>query len=121
MRLKSKLIAGGLSLICASVLSCTSEAGVPEKSPVDLVNPYMGNISHLLVPTYPTIHLPNCMLRVYPERGDYTSDMLYGLPLIVTSHRGSSAFNLSPYQGTDLRPVISYSYDNEKSNLMSMR
>ena len=40
--------------------------------------------------------------------------MLYGLPLIVTSHRGSSAFNLSPYQGTDLRPVISYSYDNEK-------
>ena len=35
---------------------------------VDYVNPYMGNISHLLVPTYPTVHLPNSMLRVYPER-----------------------------------------------------
>ena len=83
---------------------------------VDYVNPYMGNISHLLVPTYPTVHLPNSMLRVYPERGDYTYDLLYGLPLVVTSHRGSSAFNLSPYQGDikNLKPVVSYSYDNEK-------
>ena len=36
-------------------------------TPVDYVNPYMGNISHLLVPTYPTVHLPNSMLRIYPE------------------------------------------------------
>lgn len=83
---------------------------------VDYVNPYMGNISHLLVPTYPTVHLPNSMLRVYPERADYTSDQLAGLPLIVTSHRGNSAFNLSPYQGTEkgMKPVINYSYDREK-------
>ncbi|MDD3788481.1 MAG: glycoside hydrolase family 92 protein, partial [Petrimonas sp.] len=82
---------------------------------VDYVNPYMGNISHLLVPTYPTVHLPNSMLRVYPERGDYTSDLIYGLPVVVTSHRGSSAFNLSPFQGEekDLKPVTSYSYDQE--------
>ena len=53
------------------------------KGPVDYVNPYMGNISHLLVPTFPTIHLPNSMLRVYPERADYTTDQLNGLPLIV--------------------------------------
>ena len=83
---------------------------------VDYVNPYMGNISHLLVPTYPTIHLPNSMLRVYPERADYTGDKLAGLPIIVTSHRGSSAFNLSPYQGeeTGIQRVINYSYDQEK-------
>lgn len=84
--------------------------------PVDYVNPYMGNISHLLVPTYPTVHLPNSMLRVYPERADFTGDLLGGLPIIVTSHRGSSAFNLSPYQGDEagLKPVINYSYDQEK-------
>jgi len=84
--------------------------------PVDYVNPYMGNISHLLVPTYPTIHLPNSMLRVYPSRRDFTGDLLNGLPLIVTSHRGRSAFNLSPYQGSlqDIKPVIRYSYDQEK-------
>lgn len=86
------------------------------KEPVDYVNPYMGNISHLLVPTFPTIHLPNSMLRVYPERGDYTAVEISGLPLIVTSHRGSSAFNLSPFQGEvkKLQPVIKYSYDQEK-------
>jgi len=87
-----------------------------DKEPVDYVNPYMGNISHLLVPTFPTIHLPNSLLRVYPSRGDYTGDLLSGLPLIVTSHRGRSAFHLSPFQGRekDLKPVISYSYDREK-------
>ncbi|RHS45602.1 glycoside hydrolase family 92 protein [Tannerella sp. AF04-6] len=96
------------------LVSC-STPNVTEKTPVDYVNPYMGNISHLLVPTFPTIHLPNSMLRVYPERPDYTSDQIKGLPLIVTSHRGSSAFNLSPYQGREetLRPVVNYTYDNE--------
>ncbi|MFA5734440.1 MAG: GH92 family glycosyl hydrolase [Proteiniphilum sp.] len=99
------------------LISCSLMYGqVPSSGVVDQVNPYMGNISHLLVPTYPTIHLPNSMLRVYPERSDYTGDQLAGLPLVVTSHRGSSAFNLSPYQGeaSALKPVIHYSYDNEQ-------
>lgn len=102
----------GLSLLLLSFVFSVSE----QKQPVDYVNPYIGNISHLLVPTYPTIHLPNSILRVYPERGDFTSDLLKGLPLVVTSHRGSSAFNLSPFQGdeNDIKPVISYSYDQEK-------
>jgi hypothetical protein len=87
-----------------------------QKQPVDFVNPYIGNISHLLVPTFPTIHLPNSILRVYPEREDFTGDLLKGLPLVVTSHRGSSAFNLSPFQGDEkeIRPVVSYSYDQER-------
>lgn len=86
-----------------------------KKQPVDYVNPYIGNISHLLVPTYPTVHLPNSLLRVYPERDNFTSNTIDGLPVVVTSHRGSSAFNLSPFQG-DLKNagnVISYGYDNE--------
>ncbi len=87
-----------------------------EKQPVDYVNPYMGNISHLLVPTFPTIHLPNSMLRVIPGRMDYTSDKMNGLPVVTTSHRGSSAFNVSPVSGNDLVlfPVYNYSYDHEK-------
>lgn len=91
------------------------KADVDSKMPVDYVNPYIGNISHLLVPTYPTIHLPNSMLRVYPERENYTGNKINGLPIIVTSHRGSSAFNLSPFQGdvSNLKKVISFGYDNE--------
>lgn len=107
-------------VICCTILSLVALSGSGQmevnKSPVDYVNPYMGNISHLLVPTYPTVHLPNSILRVYPERSDYTSSLLWGLPLIVTSHRGSSAFNFSPFQGAseDLKPVLLFSYDQER-------
>ena len=103
-------------IILAFVLLGLSVGLSAQKQVVDYVNPYMGNISHLLVPTFPTIHLPNSLLRVYPERDDFTGDLLNGLPLVVTSHRGSSAFNLSPFQGDekDIQPVVSYSYDQEK-------
>ena len=102
--------------IAILLLSCSSVQNQTAREPVDYVNPYMGNISHLLVPTFPTIHLPNSMLRVYPERRDFTGDVLEGLPIVVTSHRGSSAFNLSPFYESrkDLKPVVAYSYDNER-------
>ncbi len=89
---------------------------VSEKEPVDYVNPYMGNISHILVPTFPTVHLPNSLLRVFPNRGDFTTDFLNGLPLIITRHRRGSGFNLSPFQGKkeDIKSLIKFSYDNEK-------
>ncbi len=118
--LNSKILSGSLFLFVIIFLSACSikqsDIRTSEKQPVDYVNPYMGNISHLLVPTFPTIHLPNSFLRVYPERGDYTGIKINALPLVVTSHRGSSAFRLSPFQGNekDLNPVIKYSYDQEK-------
>lgn len=98
---------------CIAIAGCNNQ--YTAKTPVDYVNPYIGNISHLLVPTFPTVHLPNSMLRVYPERADFTSDRINGLPLVVTNHREKSAFNLTPFQGElqALTPVIAYSYDNE--------
>jgi len=106
---------GSLGLGILLLIFGFSFPSMGQKEPVDYVNPYMGNISHLLVPTFPTIHLPNSILRVYPERDDYTGDMLHGLPLIVTSHRGSSAFNFSPFQGEEqnIKPIIQFSYDQE--------
>lgn len=107
-------------IICVTVMATLipgcNYKNVKIVEPVDYVNPYMGNISHLLVPTYPTVHLPNSMLRVYPGRDDYTGSLLRGLPVILTSHRGSFAFNISPFQGDveGIKPVISYSYDLEK-------
>ncbi|GHE23427.1 GH92 family glycosyl hydrolase [Sphingobacterium griseoflavum] len=111
-----KKILSLLSLVCllhGQELKVLAQA---KKSAVDYVNPYMGNISHLLVPTFPTVHLPNSMLRVYPERPDFTGDEIKGLPLVVTSHRGRSAFNLSATQGEAgqaLQHVYHYTYDNE--------
>ena len=98
-------------LLCAALLAGCSKSG--PKDPVDYVNPYIGNISHLLVPTFPTVQLPNSMLRVYPERADYTSEYVNGLPVIVTNHRERSAFKLSVTTGETLRPVIPVTYDNE--------
>lgn len=105
-----------ISIAAAACLAACSKVENQQVAtePVDYVNPYIGNISHLLVPTFPTIQLPNSMLRVYPERADYTSELLNGLPLIVTNHRERSAFNLTPCQGDELRPVIAYTYDNER-------
>ena len=97
-----------LTLTLLAAVACSAP-----KEPVDYVNPYEGNISHLLVPTFPTVQLPNSMLRVYPERADYTSEYVNGLPVIVTNHRERSAFKLSVTTGEQLRPVIPVSYDNE--------
>lgn len=81
---------------------------------VDYVNPYIGNISHLLVPTFPTIQLPNSLMRIYPSRGDYTAELLDGLPVVVTNHRERSAFRVSVTQGSELKPVISTNWDQER-------
>ena len=83
------------AVIVMFLMSCNSQTlSKSAIDPVDYVKPYMGNISHLLVPTFPTIHLPNSMMRVYPERRDFTADLLNGLPLITTSQ---TEMNLIPY------------------------
>ena len=102
-------------ILLISLISTNDSNAQSKKLPVDYVNSYIGNISHLLVPTYPTVHLPNSMLRVYPERDNFTGNTIKGLPLVITSHRGSSAFNLSPYQGDvkNIKSTIDFGYDNE--------
>jgi predicted alpha-1,2-mannosidase len=86
-----------------------------EKEPVDYVNPYIGNISHLLMPTYPTVHLPNSMLRVHPLRDDFTGNKLKGLPLLLTGHRGCNAFTINPTRNSnsEIKAIPDYEYDKE--------
>jgi len=103
-------------LLFVAIFELTVFSVSAQSQPVDYVNPYIGNISHLLVPTYPTVHLPNSMLRIYPQRDDFASDLILGLPVALTSHRGSFAFNISPVQdkNSGLARVENYSYDKEK-------
>ena len=96
-----------------SLLALTSMVQAQTKEPIDYVNPYIGNISHLLVPTFATVQLPNSMLRIYPAKADYTTEYVNGLPVIVTNHRERSAFSISPYQGNKLVPVVAMNYDHE--------
>ena len=67
MKLNKKIKTSVALLASAFLLaSCAAGGGLPseQKSPVDYVNPYMGNISHLLVPTYPTVHLTVCSVSI---------------------------------------------------------
>ena len=108
MSLRTLLLAAAVSAAPCTVFS---QHSLP--APVDYVNPYIGNISHLLVPTFATVQLPNSMLRVYPARQDYTTEHVAGLPVIVTNHRERSAFSLSITQEVPLQPVVNTNWDHE--------
>lgn len=101
------------SALLAAMLLASSGMQGAKRECVDYVNPYIGNISHLLVPTFATIQLPNSLMRIYPTRGDYTSELLDGLPVVVTNHRERSAFRISVTQGGALKPVIRTNWDQE--------
>ena len=105
-----------LSLMSLSAASICASA----QEPVDYVNPYMGNISHVLKPTYPTVQLPNSMLRVFPRRADFADMLLEGLPLANSSHRSPGGMGLEVYAragGLELRDGYprQYAYDREKT------
>ena len=102
------------SALLAAMLLASSGLQGAKRECVDYVNPYIGNISHLLVPTFATIQLPNSLMRIYPTRGDYTSEFLDGLPVVVTNHRERSAFRISVTQGGELKPVIRTNWDQER-------
>lgn len=112
---KRTMKSGVASLLLSAFVAGSAFAA---KTPVDYVNPYMGNISHLLMPTFPTVHLPNGMMRVYPVRGSYTESRVNGLPLLVVNHRECQAFNLSATQSSGADDTLPYSivtdYDNEE-------
>jgi len=67
-----------------------------QKDNTKYVDPTIGNVSRFLVPTYPTIQLPNQMVRMFPNKTDYISDVINGFPLQVTAHRrqGILQFNV---------------------------
>ncbi|MFN8205882.1 MAG: GH92 family glycosyl hydrolase [Bacteroidales bacterium] len=90
-----KFAAGGILL---GMIAFSCKNGM-EHNPADLVNSYIGSVSHLLVPTYPTVHLPNSMIRFYPLRDEYTSNHLRGFPVNIVTHRWGYAMSLLPYLG----------------------
>lgn len=101
-----------LLVTIALAFSCLCPA-LAQKDLVDYVNPYIGNISHLLVPTFATIQLPNSLLRIYPSRNSYTDELVEGLPVMVTNHREHSVFCITPTQNSQLKPRIKTNWDHE--------
>jgi predicted alpha-1,2-mannosidase len=77
---------------------------------VEYVDPTIGNIGILLVPTRPAVYLPNSMVRVYPMRADATDDRIASFPLTISSHRQPELFSIMP--GYDGAPAA---WDQEKT------
>jgi predicted alpha-1,2-mannosidase len=70
---------------------------------VEYVDPTIGNVGILLVPTRPTVYMPNSMIRVYPIRSDAMDDQIESFPLTINSHRIQELFSLMP--GADGKPA----------------
>ena len=58
------------------------------------VDPIIGNVSQLLVPTYPTFSMPNQMLRMIPLKPDYIADQVSSWPLHVEGHRDKGVMQM---------------------------
>jgi predicted alpha-1,2-mannosidase len=63
---------------------------------VECVDPTIGGVGLILVPTRPTVHLPNSMVRMYPVRHDQLDDQIKSFPLTIISHRLGELFALMP-------------------------
>ncbi len=75
-------------LILTVVFMCSSFVSIfAQEDFTKFVDPTIGNVSQLLVPTFPTFSLPNQMLRMYPIKPDYISDQVTAWPLQVLWHR----------------------------------
>jgi len=76
---------------------------------VEYVDPTIGNVGILLVPTRPAVFLPNSMVRVYPVRADALDDRIAYFPLTISSHRIQELFSIMPGDGAPA------SYDQEQT------
>jgi predicted alpha-1,2-mannosidase len=92
-----------LLLAAAAVLAGHASAQV------EYVDPTIGNVGILLVPTRPTVFLPNSMVRVYPMRADALADQIESFPLTISSHRMDELFSIMPGDGDPA------AYDQEKT------
>ncbi len=63
------------------------------------IDPRIGNVSMLLVPTYPTFSRPHQMLRMVPAKTDYIDDQVAGFPLQVGGHRMGGVFPIKVVTG----------------------
>lgn len=106
-----------LALACLFIGGILSINAQEPKTLVDYVNTRIGNISHLLVPTFPTTHQPNSMLRMIPGHHDFVTDRMRGFPLNAPSHRQGDVLLLMPFSGDSngLAHPFEYRYDQEIS------
>jgi predicted alpha-1,2-mannosidase len=93
----------------AGLLGALILAALHAAAQVEYVDTSIGNVGILLVPTRPTVFLPNSMVRMYPMHADAMDDRIDSFPLTISSHRMEELFSIMP---GDRSPAT---YDQEKT------
>jgi len=87
-------------LILASLIFASSCSNTDTREELtSYIDPTIGNVSRFLVPTYPTFHLPNQMLRMVPQKKDYIADEVEAFPLQLAGHRNRGLFLMKVLSG----------------------
>lgn len=94
-----KSFISALWTVLAGVLISSGMCRAADSDPASYVDPRIGNISQLLVPTFPTYQQPNQMIRMHPIRKDYTFDQVQSFPLQVMMHRMTSILQMRVSRG----------------------
>jgi hypothetical protein len=66
----------------------------PLVAQVEHVDPTIGGVAPMLVPTRPLVHMPNSMVRVHPVRKDQLDLKISSFPLSIVSPRHGELFSL---------------------------
>ncbi len=83
-----------------------------KKSNLNYVDPTIGGVGVILEPTRPTVHLPNSMVRVFPNRIDHLDDQISNFQLMITSHRLFKVFAFMPVSGNVNDAIWTQSFEN---------
>lgn len=77
------------------------------------VDPTIGNVAPLLNPNRPVVHLPNQMIRVFPNRKDHLDGQITDFPLLVLNViTPQMIFSVKPTDSSWKRRLV-YDYDHE--------
>ena len=94
----NSILLNSLAIFIFIVTSCSTNQTIKIDN-VQYVDPQIGGVAPFLQPTRTRIHLPNSMVRMYPERDDYRDDQITSFPLTTRKHRSDLLFNILPVSG----------------------
>lgn len=96
-------------IIIVGLSFCSITTSLAQEDFTKYVDPTIGNVAQFLVPTYPTMQLPNQMLRMFPVKKDYISDQIDAFPLQVIRHRKPGIFQMK----VSLGEITQESWENK--------
>lgn len=113
---KNNRISIFLTAILFAIFFCLSCDTQKQEGSLKYIDPQIGGVAPFLQPTRTRMHIPNSMVRVYPDRKDYRDDQIRSFPLNLREHRSNPLFNFLPVSANtaeDRNPVSAWDQELE--------